>query len=248
MPRGRDTRLHALHRLHETRRHYGRLRDTVRWTRSRAAAATALGTAVCAGCWLIDSGAHVQGSPPQPSAAQAFTTGPAFARFQELVPPLSPAAPTRVRIPEIDVDAPLVPLGLQPDGTLTSPPEEDRNLAGWYAAGTPPGAAGTAVIAGHVDTAAGPAVFYNVGILKKGDAMEIARVDGRTAVFTIDAIEVYTRADFPSRKVYGPTGRAELRLITCGGGFSEETSEYLGNVVVYAHLTAVRDAATRRGA
>ncbi|MEU8581513.1 class F sortase [Streptomyces abikoensis] len=211
--------------------------------------AVVLAVALLVGSWLIEHGAKDQRPPPQPSRAQAFPTpgepllGPR--RDDHAVPPLPRAAPTRVRIPGIQVDAPMTPLGLGPDGTLASPPEDDGNLAGWYADGTPPGAAGTAVVAGHVDLANGPAVFYNLGALKKGDTVEVARSDALTAVFTIDAIEVYDRADFPSEKVYGTVGppghgRAELRVITCGGGFSAEADEYLGNVVVYAHLTGVR--------
>ncbi|MEU3875729.1 MULTISPECIES: class F sortase [Streptomyces] len=199
--------------------------------------------ALCGGSWLVQRGVREVGPPPQPSREQAFSTagmplmGPR--PDERVVPPLPAAAPTRVRIPAVQVDAPLVPLGLEADGTLASPPEDDRNLAGWYAGGTAPGAAGTAVVAGHVDTGSGPAVFYSLGALKKGDTVEIAREDARTAVFTIDAIEVYDKADFPSERVYGATNRAELRLITCGGGFSQEAGAYLGNVVVYAHLTGV---------
>ncbi|MFI9203511.1 class F sortase [Streptomyces sp. NPDC053048] len=197
------------------------------------------------GSWLIEHGAKDQAPPPQPSKAEAFPEpgepllGPR--RAERAVPPLPPSMPTRVWIPAIRVDAPLTPLALLPDRSLASPPENDANLAGWYAAGATPGAAGTAVVAGHVDTESGPAVFYNLGALKKADTVEVAREDGRTAVFTIDAIEVYDRERFPSEKVYGASsGRAELRVITCGGGFSEEDDAYLGNVVVYAHLTGVR--------
>ncbi len=139
----------------------------------------------------------------------------------------------------LHVSAPLVRLALNRDRTLAAPPVGDRNLAGWYAAGTAPGSVGTAVIAGHVDTERGPAVFYGLGALHKGDHIDVARADGRTAVFTVDAVEVYAKTAFPSAKVYGAATRPELRLITCGGGFSR-TSGYLGNVVVYAHLTAAR--------
>ncbi|MEU1374527.1 class F sortase [Streptomyces triculaminicus] len=206
--------------------------------------AAVLTVALLAGSWLIEHGAKDQAPPPQPSKAEAFAAPdePLLAprRNERAVPPLPPAAPTRVLIPAIRVDAPLMPLGLLPDRSLASPPEADTNLAGWYAAGAAPGAAGTAVVAGHVDNESGPAVFYNLGALKKADTVEMARADGRTAVFTIDAIEVYDRQRFPSAKVYGSSGRAELRLITCGGGFSTEDDAYLGNVVVYAHLTGVR--------
>ncbi|MEU1310249.1 class F sortase [Streptomyces cinnamoneus] len=207
--------------------------------------AVVLAVVLLAGSWLIEHGAKDQAPPPQPSAAEAFGSPGepllATSRRARAVPPLPPAAPTRVWIPAVRVDAPLMPLGLLPDRSLASPPEGDRNLAGWYAGGTAPGAAGTAVVAGHVDTESGPAVFYNLGALKKGDGVEVAREDGRTAVFTIDAIEVYARDRFPSERVYGAAqGRAELRVITCGGGFSQEDDAYLGNVVVYAHLAAVR--------
>ncbi|NJP78320.1 class F sortase [Streptomyces sp. AA8] len=214
-----------------------------REARRKTVVAVCIAVALCFGSWLIQRGADIQDPPPVPSAAEAFpAAGPPVGpvRGERAVPPLPAAVPTRVRIPAIDVDAPLQPLGLLQDGSLASPRDDESNLAGWYADGAAPGATGTAVVAGHVDTATGPAVFYNVGALKKGYRVEVARADGRTALFTIDAIEVYSRTDFPSQKVYGPSKRAELRVITCGGGFSEESHAYLGNVVVYAHLTGVR--------
>jgi hypothetical protein len=33
-----------------------------------------------------------------------------------------------------------------------------------------------------------------------------------------------------------------LRLITCGGGYDGKKAGYLGNVVLYAHLTGSRSA------
>ncbi len=144
-----------------------------------------------------------------------------------------------MRIPAIDVDAPLTGLGLTSTGSLDVPPADRENLAGWYESGTTPGERGTAIIAGHVDNADGPAVFYSLGALRKGSTIEVDRRDGRTAVFTVDAVEVYDARDFPDRKVYGAAPRPELRVITCGGGYSRTTG-YRGNVVVYAHLTGAR--------
>ncbi len=114
-----------------------------------------------------------------------------------------------------------------------------RNLAGWYEAGTTPGETGTAIVAGHVDNADGPAVFYRLGALKRGDRVEVDRRDGTVALFTVDAVEVYSARDFPDDKVYGAAPRPELRVITCGGGYSKTTG-YQGNVVVFAHLTGSR--------
>ncbi|OAH12830.1 sortase family protein [Streptomyces jeddahensis] len=131
-------------------------------------------------------------------------------------------------------------LGLDAAGALRTPPAGKPGLAGWYGDGTPPGSAGTAIAIGHVDTPTGaPGVFYGLGALPKGATIDISRADRRTAVFTVRAVELYDRKKFPSKKVYGSSGRPELRLITCGGGYTKRTG-YQGNVVVYATLTAVK--------
>ncbi|WP_330335012.1 class F sortase [Streptomyces sp. NBC_00536] len=186
--------------------------------------------------WLVTSGSAEPVHPPRPSAADALTARPLTPRDFD---PLPGSPPRRIRIPAIRVDAALTGLGLEPDGSLAAPPPARRDLAGWYRDGTTPGAVGTAVLAGHVDTAKGPAVFYRLGALRRGAVIEVTRADGRTAVFTVHAVEVYDARAFPDRLVYGPAPRAELRVITCGGGFSPRTG-YQGNVVVFAHLTGTR--------
>ncbi|MEV8126407.1 class F sortase [Streptomyces sp. NPDC085944] len=201
------------------------------------AAVTAV--ALCSGGWLLLGGSRPD-APPQPSAAQSGTTGRAgHADRGAAAPALPPSPPDRVRIPAIGVDAPLTGLGLTGTGSLNVPPAEKKNLAGWYEAGTTPGETGTAIVAGHVDNAEGPAVFYRLGALEKGSAIEIDRRDGGVAVFTVDAVEVYAADAFPDEKVYGAADRPELRVITCGGPYSRSTG-YQGNVVVFAHLTGSR--------
>ncbi|MEV8591556.1 class F sortase [Streptomyces sp. NPDC052012] len=194
--------------------------------------------ALCSGMWLLRSGAESQ-APPQPSVAQARSGGDDHGGGRAAAPALPPSPPDRVRIPAIEVNAPLTGLGLTGSGSLDVPPADRENLAGWYEAGTTPGETGTAIIAGHVDNADGPAVFYSLGALRKGGTIEVDRRDGSVAVFTVDAVEVYDARDFPDRKVYGAAKRPELRVITCGGGYSRTTG-YQGNVVVFAHLTGSR--------
>ncbi|MGP9020959.1 class F sortase [Streptomyces sp. BR1] len=204
-----------------------------------------IGIAVCVGVWLVRQGTEAA-QPPQPSRAESFTgsvAGSPHARVSDAQTggalagdALAPSEPVRIRIPAIRVDAPVLPLGLAGDGSLAVPPPGKSDSAGWYKDGTAPGAVGTAVMAGHVDDARGPAVFYALGVLKKGARVEVVRRDRGTAVFTVDAVEVFGNDGFPNRRVYGAVGRPELRVITCGGGFSE-ASGYRGNVVVFAHLT-----------
>ncbi|GCB49604.1 class F sortase [Streptomyces sp. NL15-2K] len=204
-----------------------------------AAIAAVTAVALCSGAWLVGSGA-VTHTPPQPSAAEGHADTRADAGPGRSAPPaataLPPSPPDRIRIPSIRVNAPLMGLALTPTGSLDVPPAAKKNLAGWYEAGTTPGERGTAIVAGHVDNADGPAVFYRLGALKRGAAIEVDRRDGAVAVFAVDAVEVYAAKDFPDEKVYGAAARPELRVITCGGDYSRSTG-YQGNVVVFAHLT-----------
>ncbi|WP_329566710.1 class F sortase [Streptomyces sp. NBC_01361] len=175
--------------------------------------------------------------PPQPaSAAAADPRSPSGAAAPK---PLPFSAADRVQIPAIQVDAPVMPVGVAQDGWVDAPPPEDPNLAGWFTGGVTPGEKGTAVIVGHVDNQQGPAVFYGLGSLKKGNHVQVMRKDRKTAVFEIYGIEVFGKANFPGKRVYGSTGVPELRVITCGGGFSKQNG-YDGNVVVFARLVEVR--------
>jgi sortase (surface protein transpeptidase) len=191
------------------------------------------------GIAMMRNGVDVPMGPPQPASAAAPDS-------QELDPAASVAAPEglrplpyaaveRVRIPEIKVDAPVMDVGLDKDGWIEAPPPQDPNMAGWYQNGIAPGQLGTAVVVGHVDNLAGPAVFYGLGSLKKGQHIEVSRFDGRVAVFEIYGVEVFSKNDFPGARVYGDTGGPELRVITCGGGYSKANG-YDGNVVVFARL------------
>lgn len=205
---------------------------------ANAAMAAVTVFALCSGVWLLRDGAETH-APPQPSAAQARAGLGGRAGERPAVPALPPSPPDRIRIPAIRVDAPLTGLGLTNTGSLDVPPAADENLAGWYESGTTPGEPGTAIVAGHVDNADGPAVFYDLGALARGSTIEVDRRDGGVAVFTVDAVEVYAAKDFPDERVYGAARRPELRVITCGGGWSRGTG-YQGNVVVFAHLTGSR--------
>ncbi|MFI1397694.1 class F sortase [Streptomyces sp. NPDC020681] len=156
--------------------------------------------------------------------------------------PLEPARPDRVEIPSIGIAAPVVPRGLDAMGAVDPPPYAMPQAVGWYDKGAQPGAPGASLLVGHVDTETKPAVFYDLSAARPGEKIRVARADGSVAEFTIDDVRVFTRERFDPAEVYGPRqdGRAELRLITCGGNFDRATRTYDANVVVSAYLTAVR--------
>jgi hypothetical protein len=194
---------------------------------------------------LLADGLHGSVGPPQPAAAAIMaepassagkSPGSAAAVVRPLAPPVLPdSGPVRIRIRSIGVDAPLMNVGLDKNGWIQAPPPAHKNLAAWYQGSPAPGSWGTSVIVGHVDNQAGPAVFYGLGALKNGNTMEVLRQDGTTAVFAVYGIQVFAKDDFPAERVYGATGRAELRVITCGGAFTRSRG-YSGNVVVFARL------------
>jgi LPXTG-site transpeptidase (sortase) family protein len=144
------------------------------------------------------------------------------------------AAPVSLTIPLIGVSTKLITLGLASDGSLQVPPLSDTAVAGWYTGSPRPGAIGSAIIVGHVDTVHGPAVFDRLGQLRKGDQVYVRRADGTLVKFLVTAVQTYLKDQFPTQTVYGPTPDAELRLITCGGTFDRATGHYVSNIVVYA--------------
>ncbi|MGP9021704.1 class F sortase [Streptomyces sp. BR1] len=153
--------------------------------------------------------------------------------------PLPPSRAIGLAIPYLSLKAPVVGLGLDPSHHLATPPVDDPKPVGWYAGGPTPGENGTAVAVGHRDTRTGPAVFAGLYALKPGRLVEARRADGKVAVYTVDEVKKYDKAHFPNEEVYGRRSRPELRLITCGGKFDRKAG-YESNIVVFAHLTAVR--------
>ncbi|THA71131.1 class F sortase [Streptomyces sp. A0958] len=217
-------------------------RDNWRPERVRHSPWGALALAMLTGLALMRNGADLSPGPPQPVAAASVghqKNAPAAPVPGPAVKPLAYAPVARVAIPAIQVDAPVIDVNLDPDGWIGTPPPEDPNLAGWYQNGIAPGQLGTSVVVGHVDNKAGPAVFYSLGSLKKGDRIEVDRSDDRVAVFEVYGVEVFAKDDFPGARVYGDTGQAELRVITCGGGYTKANG-YDGNVVVFARLVETR--------
>jgi hypothetical protein len=177
------------------------------------------------------AGMDVPGVPPK---APGFEV--AGVPRQLTVPgPASP--PVRLAIPSIGVATPMVRLGRERDGSMQVPADFAR--AGWFAEGPPPGAVGPAVIAGHVDSRTGPAVFFRLRELRPADTVEVERADGTRLVFVVEQARGYPKAAFPTTAVFGPAPWAALRLVTCGGDFDRARGSYRDNLVVFARLARV---------
>ncbi|MEV5570052.1 class F sortase [Spirillospora sp. NPDC052269] len=150
---------------------------------------------------------------------------------------LPAAMPERVEIPDAGVHASVMPVGQNRDGTVEVPPLQTAERVGWYRGGPAPGTRGSAVLLGHYDDQSGPAAFYKLHKVRRGAVVRVGRSDGRTALFTVDAVEKVPKWNFPGSRVYGDVRYAGLRLVTCGGSYDRAEHSYRDNLIVYAHLT-----------
>lgn len=154
--------------------------------------------------------------------------------------PLAPSVPTGISIPALDVHSAVFPIGKTKHGTLQVPQPGPRlNKAAWFENSPTPGQTGPSIIEGHVDTERGPSVFFKLGDIRPGNRVTISRRDGTTVVFTVNAVRDFPKKHFPTRLVYGGNlSEPTLRLITCSD-FDDTIGHHTGNLIVFAHRTAV---------
>ncbi|HEV2821106.1 MAG TPA: class F sortase [Solirubrobacteraceae bacterium] len=146
--------------------------------------------------------------------------------------PWAPARPRRVAIPFLGVDAPVTRLGRAPDGRLETPVQPTH--VGWWAGGPPPGGAGAAVLAAHVDSHDGPAVFTGLHALRPGHEIHVIDARGTRIRFAVRRLERHAKTAFPTQRVYGAAQGAQLRMVTCAGRFDPVRRHYADNLVVFA--------------
>lgn len=177
------------------------------------------GTVLSAAAPSTDDDAAATYAPPAPSVREVDSNAP---------------APTAVHLARLDIDAALVPLGVDERNRLEVP--ADPAIAGWWRGGPEPGEDGPAVITGHVDDYRGPGVFLLLHQAKAGDLITIDREDGSMLSYRVVRVEQHPKDDFPTQAVYGDTTGPTLRLVTCGGTFDRSSRSYRDNVVVFADL------------
>jgi sortase (surface protein transpeptidase) len=141
--------------------------------------------------------------------------------------------PTRLRIPAVALNAPVVPIGVdEATGAMAVP--IDVSIVGWYRFGASPGEGGSSLLVGHVDSRVqGEGVFFRLSQLQPGDGVIIEMGPGRVERFEVVARRSYGKDELPGR-VFTRTGQPFLTLVTCGGSFDVSTRHYSDNVVVFA--------------
>ena len=146
----------------------------------------------------------------------------------------SPPEPTRVRVPSLEIDAPVFPVSISlPHGALGVPPLIHR--LGWWQDGMAPGSStGSTLIAGHVDSARrGPGAFNRLHEARRGDSVQVTTRNGQTRTYHVVSVQVMLKNKLPT-SIFSRRGRPRLVLVTCGGPFDPSIGRYRDTVVVTA--------------
>lgn len=198
----------------------------------RAARALAAVLAVLAVAGCADAPSRPAAGPttttPAPPAEQPQTV----ATVPGTLPPVEErATPVRLRVPSLDVDVDVVPVGTDAAGDMAVPGPE---VAGWYRFGPEPGAPGSAVIAAHVDYDGRPGPFFRLQEVAEGDPVEVVMSDGAVLRLTVGAPSQVSKDRLADSGAFDRTGAARVTLVTCGGEFDRSRRSYEDNVVAVA--------------
>lgn len=185
-----------------------------------------------------------QSVPAQPvSPVPAITAAPTSPAAVPDIPvrPAAPEAavaapvPVSLTVAGTPINMPVVPVGVSDSGAMEIPDAFDR--AGWYRFGPAPGAAaGTAVIAGHIDTKSDNAPFSALKSVAAGTVVEVGREGAPALKYRVVSVELMAKDRFDGSSVFRRSGQHELKVITCGGEWLDERMDYSDNVIVTAVL------------
>jgi len=185
---------------------------------------------LCWGCAGPDqtSGSRAPADPPNSISHLQFPSAT-----------LALPAPTRIRVPALQIDTLVVPVGLESDGAMAMP--DGFDVVGWYSQGAIPGSPGRSTLSGHFDSKSGPAIFFTLSKLKPNNLVHVELGPGQmVADFRITQIVTYVADQVPLDQVFGPADNAQLVLITCTGSFDRKKGSYTERLVVYAELVGLK--------
>jgi LPXTG-site transpeptidase (sortase) family protein len=187
--------------------------------------------AVTAACGSSDDVTAVDSTPtsavtPSPDVTEvspeptSTTTSPEAAKVSPRQPTVTqePGAiegTYTLRIPQIGVDAPVVPIKSNEDRVLEPP--RDPNIAGWWSEGAAPGEPrGSAVLVGHAVRNDGGGVFDDLGDLSRGDAIKVVGSDS-ALTYRVRSVNVLSKDALArnAEEIFAQTGAGRLVIISC---------------------------------
>lgn len=176
----------------------------------------------------------------QPTPQEAASVDPIFdfvvqsGAFEDVGVLDSGPRPVRITIDDIDITAPIDPVGYVAETNEMEVPTR-HDLVGWYQYSPTPGSPeGSSVLAAHVDYNGRKGVFFDLGEVKEGAIVTVDFEDGSRRLFEVVSGRQYDKDELPVEDIFSKTGDPVLTLITCGGAFDRSARSYEDNVVVYA--------------
>lgn len=173
-----------------------------------------------------------------PSATQASGSTPSESATPEESDPVGTAAapevPASLRVDGVGSWG-LVAAGTTAEGIINPP----AGTVQWYDASPRPGAAGIAVIAGHVSTAGVPDVFTDLDLAQVGGRVVVSDTAGVDREFEITTVRSADKDEIMvDPAVWGPSEVPRLAIVTCDASSSVEAGGHLAaNLVVEAVAT-----------
>lgn len=144
----------------------------------------------------------------------------------------SPGLPARLKIPKLNIDSSIEPIGLTPQGDVGVP--KGIKNAGWFNRWPRPGEEGSSVIVGHYGWRDNiPAVFDNLHKLQQGDKIYIEDKQGLVTAFEVRESRKYDPKARAKDVFRSYDGLAHLNLITCEGNWNKEKNSYSKRRVVF---------------
>jgi len=178
-----------------------------------------------------DSGATGRAAEGRTAQSVTLVAAPFVENGPVAPPPVVRApVPVRVSIPDLEIDAPVRPVGASPAGIDVPPVDK----AGWFDGGPRPGEPGRTILVGHVDSYEGPAIFATLATAATGQSVRVTDAEGSDHLYRVDGKVSVPKSDFPATRVYAATTDSTLALITCGGPFDRSTGHYENSVIVFA--------------
>ena len=168
-----------------------------------------------AGLGLVVLGIVGQRAPDAPLPSHDFSVAapdPA-ATTQRAPAPERTYAPHRLVIDSLDISAPIVPEPLDGEGGLVVPGDV-RTVGRWAAGPDIRAAAGTTVLAGHVDRNGDLGALYPLHRIEPGALVVVSDAAGRGTRWRIVALQTMPK-ERPPR--FAATGERRLVLVTCAG-------------------------------
>jgi Sortase domain len=140
------------------------------------------------------------------------------------------ARPVEVSVPSVDIDAQVVPTGANASGIVVPPVSQ----VGWFKDGPRPGEPGRTILIAHIDSVDGPAAFTGLPGVARGATITVTSTAGWRLRYRVSRTLQVPKPEFPAKRVYAPTKRSTLVLVTCTGAFHPDTG-YEDNFIVLAN-------------